>query len=61
MHSLMRIYVATAPELFWPKIRERGGLFWQKIGSPDGRRAEFEARMERKLRRRLSRSRHLSA
>lgn len=53
MHSLMRMYVATTPELFWPQIRERGGRFWQRIGAPEGRRAEFEARLERKLRRRL--------
>ena len=56
MHSLMRLYVATSPALFWPQIRERGGRFWQKLGAPDGRRAEFEARLERKLRRRLCRS-----
>lgn len=57
MQSLMSIYVATTPELFWPQVLERGGRFWQRIGSPDGRRAEFEARLERKLRHRLSRPR----
>ena len=55
MHSLMRMYVATSPELFWPQVRERGGRLWQRIGAPDGRRAEFEARLEEKLRRRLCR------
>lgn len=57
MQSLMSIYVATSPELFWPQVRERGGRFWQRLGAPNGRRAEFEARLERKLRSRLSRFR----
>jgi hypothetical protein len=55
MQTLARLYSSTAPELFWPKVRERGALFWQRIGAPNGRRAEFEARLERKLRARLLR------
>lgn len=55
MSSLMSLYVQTAPEVFWKQMRERGGTLWLKVGAPAGRRAEFEARLERRLRTLLTR------
>ena len=55
MKDLLKTYADTAPAVFWMNIRHRGSLTWERLGSPAGRRAEFEARMERKLRARLAR------
>lgn len=54
MTSLLRRYVETAPEIFWKQVRERGSRLWLRVGAPPGRRAVIEARLERRLRARLS-------
>ena len=56
MTTLLKSYATTAPGQFWAAARQRGTLAWQRLGAPAGRRAEFEARMERKLRERLVRA-----
>ncbi len=55
MNDLLKIYTDTAPAVFWTNIRQRGSRAWERVGRPAGRRAEFEARIERKLRARLTR------
>lgn len=56
MHALLKIYTDTAPAAFWAGVRKRGMQTWERFGAPAGRRAEFEARLERKLRTRLVRA-----
>lgn len=60
MNTLLKIYTDTAPGAFWTEVRQRGTIAWHRLGAPAGRRAEFEARMERKLRARLVHARALA-
>lgn len=53
MTELFKHYAQGTPDDFRREVEQRSDEVWRRAGCPSGRRAEFAARVERRLRARL--------
>ncbi len=56
MTELFKHYAMGTPDDFRREMEQLSDVVWRRAGAPRGRRAEFAARLERRLRARLRRA-----